>query len=136
MVNLEGYKAEKWDGVITKVETMLLRHYLETPEKIKAFKKGMSKLPKSLDGATKEAIEEYKDIRMDSDVLVLSYEINTGEKAYTNREFFGLPTIVGWGRSKLKQLREKNDLTYNTDDWLGKTVKVVINKEGYLRLIE
>ena len=136
MVNLEGYKAEKWDGVITKVETMLLKHYLETPEKIKAFKKGMTKLPKSLDNATPEEIEEYKDIRMDNDVLVLTYEIDTGEKQYSNREFFGIPTITGWGRSKLKVLREKNDLTFNTDDWLGKTVKVIINKDGYLRLVE
>ena len=93
---------------------MTLRNYLETPEKIKAFKKGMSKLPKNLDGATQKAIEEYKDARLDNDVLVISYEINTGERTYTNREFFGLPTIVGWGRSKLKVLREKNDLTYDT----------------------
>ncbi len=30
MVNLEGYKDEKWDGTITETEEMTLREYLET----------------------------------------------------------------------------------------------------------
>ena len=136
MVNLEGFKAEKWEGKITKVEKMTLRNYLETPDKIKAFKNGMTKLPRSLDNASAKEINEHKETRMDSDVLVLTYAIEANDKTYTNREFFGIPSITGWGRSKLKALREKNDLNYDTDTWEGESVMVVINKDGYLRLIE
>ena len=103
-------------------------------EKIKAFKKGMNRFPKNVN--TQEEIEQYKETRLDSDVLVLAYSVTVNEKEMSNSEFFNIPTITGWGRSKLKVLREKNDLPFKTDEWKNKPVKVHINKDGYLRLLE
>jgi hypothetical protein len=134
MVNLQEYKNEKFKGVITEVREEPLRVYLETDEKIKAFKKGMSKLPDNVN--TPDEIELYKETRLDSTVLVLEVEIKTTEKTYNFSEFFNIPRITGWGRSKLKIVKEKNDLPDKTENWLNKEVTATINKDGYFRLVE
>lgn len=135
MVNLEQYKQDKFVGTIDNVETMTLRKYLEDKERIESFKRGMTRFPKNL--KTNKEIEDYKEARLDSDVLVLSYSVVVNDKVISNREFFGIPTITGWGRSKLKVVKEKNDnLPSKTEDWKNQQVKVIINKDGFLRLIE
>lgn len=134
MVNLEAYKAESWKGQITSVEQQKLRDFLETPEKIQAFKDGMTRYPKSV--KTEKQREEYRETRIDTTVLVIGYHVVLNDKEYNNKEFFNIPTITGWGRSKLKAFREKNDLSFNTEEWKGKPITVSINKDGYLRLLE
>jgi len=135
MVNLEEYKQDKFIGNIDTIEEMTLREYLSDDDRIKSFKKGMTRFPKNL--KTNAEIEDYKEARLDSNVLVIGYSVTVSDKTISNREFFGIPTITGWGRSKLKVLKEKNDnLTYNTADWINEPVKVLINKDGFLRLVE
>jgi hypothetical protein len=142
MPNLEGFKADRYVGVVTKTEDKLLRDYLETKEKIDAFKKGITKFPAHLN--TEERKETYREARIDSTVTVITYKlldanrkpmVNTEGKEIANSEFFNIPTITGWGRSKLKDVRDLNNLSWNTVEWVGKDVWVYINKEGYLRLL-
>jgi hypothetical protein len=135
MVNLEGFKAESFKGVIDNIEEMLLKDYLETDDKIQAFKDGMTLFPKDLKTARQK--EDYKDARMNSTILAITYSVTLNDVKKSNSEFFNIPQITGWGRSKLRDLREKNDLPYSQDtkEWIGKTVTVLINKEGYLRLL-
>lgn len=135
MVNLEGFKSEKFVGIIEKTEEMPLKKYLETEDKVNAFKDGMTLFPRNI--KTTREKEDYKDARMDSNVLVITYAVTLNDIKKTNSEFFNIPTITGWGRSKLKSLRELNNLPYSNDtkDWIGKEVTISINKDGYLRLL-
>jgi len=135
MVNLEKYKqTEKMEGVIKALSEMTLRAFLETEEKIKAFCKGMTKFPKNV--TTEAEKEQYRQDRLDGNVLVVSYAVTMDDKVYTNSEFLNLPTPIGWGRSKLKAFKEKNDLPSDTNKWLHEKIRVTINKDGYLRLME
>lgn len=133
MVNLEGFKADRYEGVIETVEEMPLKDYLETDEKIEAFKKGMTLFPSHL--KTRDEKETYKEARLDSNVLVVGYSITVQDVKKENKEFFNIPTITGWGRSKLKDLQTMNQLPNDTKDWVQKKVYIYINKEGYLRLL-
>ena len=133
MVNLEGFKADRYKGVIEEVTEMPLKEFLETEEKIEKFKEGMTLFPSHL--KTKEQKQTYKDARMDATVLVINYSITVEDKKKGNSEFFNIPTITGWGRSKLRTLQTLNNLPNKTDEWIGKDAWIYINKEGYLRLL-
>lgn len=139
MPNYEGFKVQKFKGVITEIQDMTLRNYLATPEKIEAFKKGMTQFPSHIDTERKK--ETFKEARLDSTVTSVKYSVEytdnlTGEiKKVDTSEFFNIPTILGWGRSKVGKVREINNLDYDTSRWLNASVDVFINKQGYLRLL-
>jgi hypothetical protein len=134
MVNLEGYKDEKFTGTITKVEEMTLREHLKDEDRIRKFKKGMTKFPSNV--KSEDEKELYREQRMNSNVLVITYQIEVNEEITESNEFFNIPKATGWGRSNLKTLVEKNDLPYDTSKWVGLQLKVSINKEGYLKLLD
>lgn len=132
MVNLEGYKETDFIGKITGVAEQPLRDFLG--DRVTAFKKGMTRFPTNV--VTEQQREEYRQERLDRDVLVITYEIEANGETISNSEFFTIPSIKGWGRSKLKALKEKNSFNADTDTWLNQNVKVSMNKDGYLRLLE
>lgn len=133
MPNLEAFKSDRFEGIILKTEDMVLKDYLGTPEKIEAFKKGITQYPSNLETEKQKA--DYRDARLEGEVTVVTYSIESQGKKMENSEFFNIPKITGWGRSKLKSVRDMNNLPYDTTQWKGMKVFVYINKDGYLRLL-
>lgn len=134
MVNLEEIKMEQFEGIISQVVEMSLRDFLETPEKVSAFKKGMTKYPRNIN--TEKERENYRNLRLDSTVLVIYYSVETKDRTYNNKEFLNIPNSVGWSRSKVKAFREKNNLPMKTEEWVNKKIRVELNKDGFLKLLE
>lgn len=123
-VNLGQYAENETDATIIEVNKRILRNQLG--ENVDIFREKM-RLP-DRKRMTQEEIEDYKDTRLDSEVLVIKYRMIDG----TEREqFYTIPKISGWGKSNIRLLMLKNDLPPETDEWVGQVIKVTINKEGY-----
>lgn len=132
---MEEYQTEKFNGIIDDMVEKPLQDFLETPEKIKAYTDSIKQFPKAI--KTKEQKEQFIKERLEADVIVISYSVKVGETEYQNKEFLTIPTKLGYFRSRLKKLRDMNNLPFGDTRkgiWLKKPVDIFINNKGFLSL--
>lgn len=134
MVNFNTLKDNKpiYNANIDSVYEQTLRAYLKTPEKIKAMKEGMRSIPSYL--VTREAIDEFKEKRLDETVLVIVYTINIGGNLKTVSEWYTIP-VGSYRHSLIYLIQQYQQLPIDTKDWKDKTVTVHVADNGYFRII-
>lgn len=118
MVDLKAYGQTEFEGTITAVYVKPLREHL----------KGKAH-------PISDAVIDEKFKNPDRDNVVIFAECEG--KAVD--AFFMIPNFSGYGKSNLKRFIERNslpmiELPKENKKWVGKKVKVVLNKDGYLRL--
>lgn len=130
--NTGDYLETQFKGEITGVKVQVLSDYLG--DRADAFREKMM-IPDSLKKAKMDVVEDYKDAKMGSEVLVMEYRITD----LTKDEFINIPTQGGYSKSKLKAVIEKNKLPAavipkEADKWIGASIWLELDKNGYYRI--
>lgn len=118
MVDLKAYGQTEFEGTITAVYVKPLREHL----------KGKAH---PIDDKTID--EKFKNADRDHVIVIAECEGKAIDA------FFLISLITGYTKSNLKRFIERNslpmiELPKENKKWVGKKVKVVLNKDGYLRL--
>jgi hypothetical protein len=118
MVDLSKYGQTEFEGTITAVYVQPLRMWLKT----KAH---------PLD----DKVIDEKFANPDRDNIIVVAECN-GKPIDA---FYMVPSFTGYSKSNLKRFIERNslplvDIPKEVKKWLGKKVKIVLDKDGYMRL--
>lgn len=129
MVDLNKYKNSFFPGVIESTEVVTLKDYLG--DNLELFKEGAKKFPDRI--KTREQRMKFMDERVEQPVLVVKFSSTIEGKKTTNTDFLNLPSVTGFGKSKLSAFRDNNNLDWDTEKWKEAPIKLFI-VNGFLKL--
>lgn len=125
MVKLD-VQGKEFDATITAVDETTLDQLITIPEQKALFIEAIKRYPKKV--VTLEQKEAYKLERMQRLGLKITYRLVDGSERY---KFMVIPLATGWVNSNLGKFMAKNNLSADTDSWIGKTVKATIDSSGF-----
>lgn len=137
-MNLGEFKIPE-NGIIEKIEKVLLAVYLGNSERIKKFADGIKTFPKN--ATTQELKMEYVKQKLGENVLVFTIkyfsEVTGERKEVSFTKFLNIPvTESGYQKSNLRNIKNINNLPDNLQDWIGKNVRLTTDKNGYIDMLK
>ena len=128
LVDLGKMASKTQEATITKYVEETHIQYLVTPERVQAFVDAKwSNMPQSMRRANNDEVELYKREQLGRMGITVYATLKDGMEI---SQHFLIPKGVGM-KSNLRNFIEMNKLEYDSEKWLGKTVEVRVDDNGY-----